>query len=115
MSFERRCTVLDRRVVHEAQLGGHAQLQATAQLGTQKARRAREPRLGARERLGVAQRGEEDLRVPEVRGDLDAGQGDHAHARVLELGAQEPRQLALNLVGHAAQSLRSGHADFRLT
>jgi hypothetical protein len=47
--------------------------------------------------------------VSEVRGYFDAGDGDHADARILQLGAQQPGQLALDLIGDSPQPLLVGH------
>src|SRR5579864_9129457 len=96
---------LDRSIVLEMQLGRDAQLQARAELGTQESGGALQPLLGLRKSVRFAQRGEEDLRVGKIRRHLDTGEGDHADARVLQVGTQQPGQFALDLVGDAAQPL----------
>ena len=75
----------------------------------QEARGTLQPLLGAAQRLRVAERGEEDLRVSKVRGHFDPGERNQADARVLELDVQQPRQLALDLIGDPPQPLLVGH------
>src|SRR5882762_6965158 len=57
----------------------------------------------------IGQGREKNVCIAKVGGDFDPGEGDHADARVLELGAQQFRQLSLDLIGDAAQALVVGH------
>ena len=51
----------------------------------------------------AAKRGEEHLGVMVVAADLDAGERDHAHTRILDLGPDQFGEILLNLVAYAAE------------
>src|ERR1700693_3577744 len=104
---------LDRSVVPEAYLRGDAKSQALSELGSQESARAIETRLDRRQGFRIGQSREENFGVGKVGGDLYPGEGDHADERVLELGAQQFRQLALDLIGDAAPALLVGHQSSR--
>src|SRR6266581_3616560 len=100
---------LDRKVVLEAYFRCDAKSQALSELGSQESRRAMETRLDRRQGFRIGQSREENFGIGKIGGDLYPGEGDHADARVFELGAQQFRQLALDLIGDAAQALLVGH------
>ena len=56
--------------------------------------------------LAAGEMGDEHLRVRQVRRHLDRGDRDPPDARILDLVAQEVRQLALDLVADALRALR---------
>src|SRR5713101_2495962 len=100
---------LYRNVVLEAYFRGDAESEALSELGSQESRRAIETRLDRRQGFRIGQGREEDFGIGKIGRNLDPGEGDHADARVFELGAQQFRQLALDLIGDAAQALLVGH------
>ncbi len=53
----------------------------------------------------TAEMGDEDLRMRQVRRDLDGGDRHHADARVLDVQAKQIGKLALNLVADALGAL----------
>src|SRR5712691_9810870 len=55
--------------------------------------------------LMTAEMGHEDLRMRQVRRDLDGGDRHHADARILEVEAKQIGKLALNLVADALCAL----------
>src|SRR3954470_19754974 len=92
------------------QLRNAAQLDPVAQFMPQKSGRAIQAFTRSGYLIGVTQRGEVHLRVCVVGSHLDAGQRDHAYARVLDLKAQKVRQIALYLLRYTKRAGKiSGH------
>src|SRR5919198_1954960 len=98
---------LDRRIVLERQLGGSLHSEFPRDTRLQDSVRCGQPGQRLLALALSAEDADEDGRVPQIRGRLDAGDGDEADPRVLQLADRLREHLAHRLV-HPPHSL--GHS-----
>src|SRR3954463_13551334 len=94
----------DRFVVEELGLRRALQPQPRSDLPPQERRGAAERPFRVPPRRVVAERGVVNARLLQIRRDRDAGDGDEADPRIVDLARQHRGNLAANLVGHPCGS-----------
>src|ERR1051326_438307 len=97
---------LDRIVIDEVQMRHGVELQAMRELAPQPAGRMLQSLHCLARTSHTGQMGEEDLRILQIGRDVDRGDRDHADARILDVNAQQLRELALDLIADALRARR---------